>query len=74
LNWFLDRLERFPVHLATLPRQHDVLELAQKHRLTFYDATYLELAKRENLSLATLDRNLAQAASAEGVPLLGVPQ
>jgi predicted nucleic acid-binding protein len=39
--------------------------------LTVYDAAYLELALREALPLATLDAVLADAARAEGVPLVG---
>lgn len=48
------------------------LELADLHRLTVYDATYLELALRLTLPLATLDRDLRKAAQAEGVALLGI--
>jgi predicted nucleic acid-binding protein len=48
------------------------LQLAHRHRLTVYDATYLELAERRGLPLATLDSDLRTAATAEGVPLLGV--
>jgi len=47
------------------------LALADRHRLTVYDATYLELAQRLALPLATLDDELRQAAQQEGVPLLG---
>jgi predicted nucleic acid-binding protein len=47
------------------------LQLAIRHRLTLYDAAYLELAQRRRLPLATLDRELRQAAKAEMVPLLG---
>jgi len=36
-----------------------------------YDAAYLELAQRRGLPLATLDAELRDAASAEGVVLLG---
>ncbi len=46
--------------------------LAGRHRLTLYDAAYLELARREDLPLATLDKELRAAAVAEGVPLLGL--
>lgn len=46
-------------------------QLASRHRLTLYDAAYLELAKRRNLPLATLDRELRSAAGDEGVILLG---
>ena len=47
------------------------LALAERHRLTVYDAAYLELAARRHLPLATLDRELRDAASAEGIDLLG---
>jgi predicted nucleic acid-binding protein len=48
--------------------------LAERHRLTLYDATYLELAQRLNLPLATLDADLRAAANASGVALLGAPE
>jgi predicted nucleic acid-binding protein len=57
-----------------LDRQADgeiLLALARTHRLTAYDAAYLELALRADAPLATLDRKLAAAARAAGVPLLG---
>lgn len=47
------------------------LHQAAKHRLTLYDAAYLELAQRRGLPLATLDKELRGAAIAEGVVLLG---
>lgn len=37
-------------------------ELAEKHGLTIYDATYLELACRRSLPLATRDETLRKAA------------
>lgn len=43
--------------------------LAQAHRLTVYDATYLELALRQGLPLASWDKALRSAALACGVPL-----
>jgi predicted nucleic acid-binding protein len=45
--------------------------LAERHRLTLYDAAYLELALRRGLPLATLDGELRTAAMAEGVVVLG---
>ena len=48
------------------------LRLAERHRLTLYDAVYLELALRRALPLATLETELRAAAKAEGVKLLGV--
>ena len=44
-----------------------VLEVAHAHRLSVYDAMYLELAIRMGLPLATLDGALATAGRAEGL-------
>jgi predicted nucleic acid-binding protein len=46
------------------------LPLARKHRLTAYDAAYLELALREQCPLASLDRQLVQACAGERVTVL----
>ena len=48
------------------------LRLAAKHRLTLYDAAYLEIAQRRGLALATLDSELRTAAKSEKVALLGI--
>ena len=48
----------------------ETLTLTDRHRLTVYDATYLELAKRRGLPLATLDDELPRAAATENVPTL----
>jgi predicted nucleic acid-binding protein len=68
---FLRRLTRLPIRIAPLPEGAVLMELARKQKLTVYDAAYLELAKRERLPLATLDRALEKAAIAEGVALFG---
>jgi predicted nucleic acid-binding protein len=47
--------------------------LARRHRLTFYDAVYLELAIRRNLPLASFDRDLFGAARIESVPQMVGP-
>lgn len=44
--------------------------LAQKHSLSSYDATYLEVAIRRGIPLASLDRELRAAAKVEKVQLL----
>ncbi len=49
----------------------DIPRLARAHGLTTYDASYLEVAVRMGLPLATLDRTLARAAADEGVPAVG---
>ena len=47
------------------------LQLCDRFGLTPYDAVYPELAQRRRLPLATLDGELARAAQAENVPLVG---
>ena len=68
---------RFLMRLRALRLLHDdahdedtVMALARKHMLSAYDSAYLETALRRGDSLATLDRNLARAASAENVILV----
>ncbi len=68
---FLRDLSRLGVTLDRSPDEAALLSLARRHRLTVYDASYLELARRDALPLATLDADLACAAQAEGVALVG---
>jgi predicted nucleic acid-binding protein len=42
----------------------------QRYQLTTYDASYLELAQRRGLPIASVDGNLVQAAAAARVPVL----
>lgn len=44
--------------------------LAAQHRLTSYDAAYLELSLRLGLPLATSDKPLIQAARQVGIEIL----
>lgn len=44
-----------------------IFDMAQRHRLTVYDAAYLALASDLRVPLLTRDRALAAAAAAEGV-------
>jgi len=46
---------------------NETLQLARRYRLSAYAASYLELALRSSLSLATLDDDLRRAASSAGV-------
>lgn len=67
---FLEMLSTLPVRAdeATFAQSlTDTLQLARRHRLTSYDASYLELALRTGLPLATLDADLARAAHRAGV-------
>jgi len=68
---WLGYLVRLPIYLddGTSERAWgEVLGLARAHRLSAYDAAYLELALRRGLPLATLDEKLKAAALAAGVP------
>lgn len=67
----LDQLSRLPVEVAPQSDGTSVFALARRHRLTFYDAAYLELAFRKHVGLATLDVELRTAAASEGVELVG---
>ncbi len=48
------------------------LNLARRYKLSSYDASYLELALRQGLALATLDADLRKAAKKAGVEILPV--
>jgi predicted nucleic acid-binding protein len=50
----------------------DILALARVKKLSSYDASYLDLAMRKDLPLATLDKKLKQAAIAVDVKILKV--
>lgn len=49
----------------------DILALARQFELSTYDASYLDLAMRSGLSIATQDRSLRKAAQKCGVPVFG---
>ena len=49
---------------------HEVSALADKHGLSAYDATYLELAIRLKLNLASRDDLLCRAATASGIKVI----
>ncbi len=67
---FLEMLSNAPIRAdgATFAQAlNSTLNLARRHRLSAYDASYLELALRSGLPLATLDADLAKAARKAGV-------
>jgi predicted nucleic acid-binding protein len=68
---FLSRLAKFPIQIDTGMDWEETMRLARKHQLTIYDASYLELAIRCKVQLATLDGALRRAATNEGVGLAG---
>ena len=62
---FIDALESLPILVDdTSSRRalHSVFTLAETYHLTIYDASYLELALRENIPLLSLDKDLIKAA------------
>lgn len=68
---FLEMLAgiRIEADSATFTRScTDILQLARRYRLSAYDASYLELALRGGLPLASLDVGLMKAARRAGVP------
>jgi predicted nucleic acid-binding protein len=70
-NRFLRDLARLRIRVDREPEEGAVLRLARAHGLSVYDASYLELALREAIPMATLDGQLAAAAFAEGTELIG---
>ena len=73
ISEFIEDLGGLPIRIEppSDPAQWPtILSLAERHRLTVYDAAYLELVQRTGLPLATLDGDLRKAAQAEGVPLV----
>ena len=67
LSQYLDVLTMLPITIDTAAAiqgntMKAVCELAEEHGLTTYDASYLELAARLDLPLATLDTDLYHAA------------
>lgn len=71
LDRALEMLARLPSVIDREPNSQDTVALARRHRLSIYDAAYLELAKRAGLPLASLDQSLLRACGAENVPLIG---
>ncbi len=64
----LELLGALPIEIDALAALHDVLQLAQQSGLTTYDASYLELARRRGVPLATLDAQLHKAGLKLSLP------
>ena len=48
----------------------EILALAREYKLSSYDASYLDLAMRKGLPIATTDKNIILAARRSSVPIL----
>jgi len=71
---FLELLEGVDIKVDTATFAHalsDTLQLARRYKLSAYDASYLELALRLGMPLATLDGDLQKAAKKAGVKKFG---
>lgn len=67
---FIELLESLPITIddSTARRAlNRTYQLAREYGLTAYDSAYLELAMRLGLPLATMDRQLANAATRAGI-------
>lgn len=72
---FLTVLQALPIFVKELSRDAvwgAVFALAGSTGLTSYDASYLHLAMRDGLAIATLDRAVRKAARKLSVPVLEV--
>ena len=71
---FVRLLTQLPIDVdETSADVASLVALGRTHELSSYDASYLLLAQRAGLPLATLDDRLAKAAARAGVPLVIPP-
>jgi len=72
IDGFLIRLKALPIDAAQQSPQEilDLPTVARAHGLTIYDAAYLALAMKSNLTLATTDNALRKAAASSGVKIV----
>lgn len=62
---FIALLSQLPIKVEPIAPEivfHDILSLARQYQLSSYDASYLELAIRKGLPIASLDKGMARAA------------
>jgi predicted nucleic acid-binding protein len=68
---FLELLSGLPISVEQEPPERmlkEIVSLAREHRLSTYDASYLDLAMRLDLPLSTRDISLVKAANKCKVP------
>ena len=69
---FITLLSELPIMIEQEPPErmiHEILALARAHKLSSYDASYLDLAMRKGLPIASIDKNLLAAATRSRVPI-----
>jgi predicted nucleic acid-binding protein len=65
-----EKARRLPLQISDFPEREDLSHLhllAEKHQLSFYDASYLALAVHRGAQLASNDKQLSKAAENEGI-------
>jgi predicted nucleic acid-binding protein len=67
---FLELLSSYPIRTDMIEDEELTLRLARDYGLSFYDAAYLAVAKRNRIAIATFDKAVRSAAVREGIPLL----
>ena len=69
---FIALLAELPIIVEQEPPERmlkEIFAFAREHKLSSYGASYLDLAMRKGLPIATLDKNLMAAAKRSKVPL-----
>jgi predicted nucleic acid-binding protein len=70
---FIELLNQLPIIVEQESPERmtrEIFALARTHNVSSYNASYLDLAMRKELPIATLDKNLSDAARRSNVPLL----
>jgi predicted nucleic acid-binding protein len=70
---FIALIAELPIIVEQEPPERmikEIFAIAREHKLSSYDASYLDLAMRNGLPIATLDKNLITAAKRSKVPIL----
>jgi predicted nucleic acid-binding protein len=70
---FLKLVRALPIRTDDTPRHRvseSIIALGRRHRLTAYDAAYVELSLRDAAPLATFDDSIRRCAPALGIEIL----
>jgi predicted nucleic acid-binding protein len=70
---FIALLSELPIIVEQEPPERmikEIFALAREHKLSSYDASYLDLAMRKGLPIATLDKNIIAAAKRSNVQII----
>lgn len=71
----IELINHLPIIVDATQHSHafsEVIGIAERNRLTSYDAAYIHLARTRGATLATLDSALSAGSKAEGVDVLAV--